>query len=58
MTLRMPPFSLRAMVEAWWRALSFKWFGRPAIERQVNEVNKLGNGGPQRPISPARPDRS
>ena len=36
MTLRMPPFSFRAMVAAWWRALRFKWAGRDAVQRKVD----------------------
>jgi glycosyltransferase involved in cell wall biosynthesis len=36
MTLRMPPFSFRAMAAAWWRALRFKWAGRDAVQREVD----------------------
>jgi glycosyltransferase involved in cell wall biosynthesis len=43
--LRRPPFSLNAMVEAWWRTQLFKWFGRAAVERQIDEINKLGQTG-------------
>jgi glycosyltransferase involved in cell wall biosynthesis len=38
MTLRMPPFSLSAMVAAWWRALCFRWVGRAAVQRAVNKA--------------------
>jgi glycosyltransferase involved in cell wall biosynthesis len=38
MSLRMRPFSLAAMAAAWWRAVCFKWFGRTAVEREVNKV--------------------
>ena len=38
MTVRMPPFSLPALVQAWWRAQRFKWFDRSAIERKVDGV--------------------
>jgi len=38
MTLRMPPFSPRGMIEAWWRAVQFKWFYRAAVERAVSRV--------------------
>jgi glycosyltransferase involved in cell wall biosynthesis len=45
--LRRPPFGLRAMVEAWWRARRFKRVGRAAVERQIDEVNALaGTDGP------------
>lgn len=43
--LRRPPFSLSALVEAWWRAQHFKRFGRPAIERQIAAVNRLADVG-------------
>ena len=38
-TLRMRPFGLRAMAEAWWRAFRFRRFGRVAVGRQVDGVN-------------------
>jgi glycosyltransferase involved in cell wall biosynthesis len=36
MTLRMRPFGTLAMIEAWWRTLRFKRFGRAAIQREVD----------------------
>jgi glycosyltransferase involved in cell wall biosynthesis len=42
MTLRMPPFSVTAMLQAWWRAQWFKWFGRGAVEEKVAAVNGFG----------------
>jgi glycosyltransferase involved in cell wall biosynthesis len=41
MTLRMPPFSFRAMAGAWWRALRFKWTGRDAVQRIIDEANDM-----------------
>ena len=41
--LRRPPFSLTAMVKAWWRARRFMRVDRGEIERQIAEVNKLGS---------------
>jgi len=38
MTLRMRPFSLEAMAEAWWRAFYFKRFGRIAVGREIDKV--------------------
>jgi glycosyltransferase involved in cell wall biosynthesis len=38
MTLRMRPFSLEAMAEAWWRAFCFKRFGRIAVGREIDKV--------------------
>lgn len=38
MTLRMPPFSLRGMVGAWWRALHFEWLERTVVQRQVSKM--------------------
>ena len=38
MTLRMRPFSLQAMAEAWWRAFYFKRFGRIAVGREIDKV--------------------
>ena len=39
MALRMRPFGVLGLVEAWWRALHFKWFCRAAVEREVNTVS-------------------
>jgi glycosyltransferase involved in cell wall biosynthesis len=39
MTLRMRPFGLRAMAEAWWRAFTFRRSGRLAVSREVDKVN-------------------
>jgi glycosyltransferase involved in cell wall biosynthesis len=39
MTLRMRPFSLGAMAEAWWRAFYFKRFGRIAVGREIDKVS-------------------
>jgi hypothetical protein len=49
-TLRMPPFSLPAMVQAWWRAQRFKWFDRGSVERKVDAVN-LAVASPPRELS-------
>ena len=38
MTLRMRPFGVRALAEAWWRALYFKRFGSVAVQREVDKV--------------------
>jgi glycosyltransferase involved in cell wall biosynthesis len=38
MTLRMRPFSLRGMAEAWWRASYFRWFCRAGIERKIMKI--------------------
>lgn len=38
MTLRMRPFGALATVQAAWRHLCFKWFGRAAVQREVDEV--------------------
>ena len=40
-TLRRPPFGPWAMVEAWWRAKSFRWFGQPGVQVRVDAVNRL-----------------
>jgi|GEM_PF-1406364 len=40
-TVRCPPFSAWAMMQAWWRAHLFTWIERAAIEREVNDINKL-----------------
>jgi len=45
-TVRRPPFGVQAMVAAWWRAQHFKWCGRLAIERRIDDVNKLNGAGP------------
>src|SRR3984957_12433259 len=39
MTLRMRPFSLRAMVAAWSRAFYFRRFGRAAVQREIDRVS-------------------
>ncbi len=39
MTLRMRPFSLEAMAQAWWRAFYFKRFGRIAVGREIDKVS-------------------
>jgi glycosyltransferase involved in cell wall biosynthesis len=44
MTLRMRPFSLRAMAEAWWRYFSFKRFGSVAVGREVDKVSSQPAG--------------
>ena len=44
MTLRMPPFSLLGMMQAWWRALYFKCVCRAEIARKVNGVRLGGDG--------------
>ncbi len=49
-TLRMPPFSLPAMVQAWWRAQRFKWFDRGSVKRKVDAVN-LAVASPPRELS-------
>lgn len=41
MTLRRPPFRLSAMIGAWWRATNFKWRCRAAVQRQVEQANKV-----------------
>jgi glycosyltransferase involved in cell wall biosynthesis len=38
-TLRMRPFGLHAMAEAWWRAFYFKRFCRVAVGREVDKVS-------------------
>jgi glycosyltransferase involved in cell wall biosynthesis len=35
MTLRMPPFSLTALIAAWWRAFRFRWRDRSQVERTI-----------------------
>jgi glycosyltransferase involved in cell wall biosynthesis len=40
MTLRMPPFSLMALVAAWWRAFRFRWFNQDQVERDIAKVAK------------------
>jgi glycosyltransferase involved in cell wall biosynthesis len=44
MTLRRPPFSLRAIVAAWWRSAWFKRFGRAAVQSQVDAINGRDSG--------------
>jgi len=39
MTLRARPFGLRALVAACWRTFDFRWRGRPAAQRQIDEQN-------------------
>jgi glycosyltransferase involved in cell wall biosynthesis len=36
MTLRKRPFGVAALIGAWWRALWFRWFERPAIQGQID----------------------
>jgi len=43
MTLRMPPFSLGGMLQAWLRGLYFRCFCRAKIARKVNEVRLGGD---------------
>ena len=36
MTLRMPPFGLLTLLQAWWRAQRFRWLQRREVQRQVD----------------------
>jgi glycosyltransferase involved in cell wall biosynthesis len=38
MTLRMRPFSVRGLAEAWCRAAYFRWFCRVATERKIMQI--------------------
>jgi glycosyltransferase involved in cell wall biosynthesis len=38
MTLRMPPFSLPTLLQAWWRAQRFKWLERREVQRRVDDA--------------------
>ena len=39
MTIRVPPFSLPTLAQAWWRAQSFRWFGRAAVQAKADAAN-------------------
>lgn len=41
MTLRMPPFSLMALVAAWWRGLRFRCFDQDQVEREIAKVTSI-----------------
>ncbi len=40
MTLRMPPFSLTALIAAWWRAFRFRWGERGQVEGAIAKATK------------------
>ena len=39
MTIRLPPFSLPTLAQAWWRAQSFRWFGRDGVQLKLDAAN-------------------
>jgi glycosyltransferase involved in cell wall biosynthesis len=38
MTLRMPPFSLPTLLQAWWRAQRFRWLEQREVQRKVDDA--------------------
>ena len=46
MTLRLRPFGVVGVFAAIWRAYSFKWFGRVAVQRQINQMASAGEPAP------------
>jgi glycosyltransferase involved in cell wall biosynthesis len=46
MTLRLRPFGIVGVFAAIWRAYSFKWFGRVAVQRQIDQMASAGETAP------------
>jgi glycosyltransferase involved in cell wall biosynthesis len=46
MALRLRPFGIVGVFAAIWRAYSFKWFGRVAVQRQIDQIASAGETTP------------
>ena len=46
MTLRFRPFGIVGVFAAIWRAYSFKWFGRVAVQRQIDQIASADEPAP------------